>query len=1817
MAEDISQYLDQYQDNIAELDQEKTGPGQGPGKPKRPSKGATAPGQPLVLPGGQPDISAFLPDVNAPLPVTERAPITLSSPATVDVEGYFPYMESGVHGERPDLDRMRAVNQGFWESTGRHLGNFVPNVAAGIIENAGYLGALLTEWGDERDYSNALTELAQSIKDPFGQVYRENPNAVWDISDPAWWGDNFWQLAESATQFGLSGAGIGSLFGKLATAAGRAGQVAGTAGRIGGQLATAGSLAYMEGAQMGAEVFNRTYQVRYQDLLAAGIDPYEAQQQARGDAANAAATTVQLNTALNTGLNLTALAPMFKTDNQILNWFSGNTALRRAAGEDLGAWTSRLRNAASDNPQLARMLAGGSTMSTLGRLGLESGQEGLEEVVNQFAERTGYEQGEKGIRSSFFGQFKELEKFFDRTMDSEGALNFVLGAFGGAAQTAVLDHIPIHRVPIVDSNGNPVEQDGKFQTQLVTSHTRNAMGAQRYYSSIVDAIESDVQQYQQQVARLTAAVQAGNREEAQLVRDNILDSRLYNSIMLGQGDAWKAEFQRIADLDNNTTLTDELTQQVQALAAQRAEVAPTGDQAAIAQIDQQIQQITAQMASEGTSTAASRMGYSDGIGDNSYKEKAQQAIRDIDNLTAEWNRINQRYNSPMEQQLNYPAFIFQRRADLYRRDQILQQAKREVDAKEAEINASPRMVGNPNTLFLGQLISLQGLLSGRNELAAQRKALQEAVKKGDVTAMDTLIRKMGGSTETRNLVEAADAVIDQAENQIREMDERGAQLETSLLNNQRFDDFRQTKEAKGKKFQEQLDLYIAQQSAAVSQQANTALLEQQRKNYELFKAETEMARQSADFYETRKGRDKYLKEAQRASTAAARERYEQMRREAMERATTEADQEAAAEAEYMRGRSEEGKRRLTLYNLRKRMVELTQRRTDLLERVRTLLETPLGNRMSDFFGGRRRRLEAIRAVRNEIALVEQQMRQVQAEINDIINQQEAAKQAAAMASVTPGAQPAPAPPAPPGPTEPTPAPTPGAEEEVDPGWDALGVTDPDASVTETPAAPAPAPAEEAALPVTEATPVIDNTITAEEQLDAFLRALPTKTRQILEDTIDRELTMVMIGAQNEIPGDLFASAIQSGLITPETGSQLMTLVRDVAANFAALNTVTQEAQEDATAQQEAEVAQEQELAQEATEEVATDAMASEPEPDQEPFTEKTDTITKDYTWEEDPSFHIGKRAVDVNKVNNMGLQYDERRDEEGNYRIISVSDSIREGYPESLTRPQAIKVGDELVLEVDENYDGTINVDTQMNEEDRGAMQRKVNFAEYLDRNGRIRDVGEVPIKITLAKTGEVIGYVPRQGWLEAQYPGAVNTRNIVDIIYDEDGNAIDNLDIQRQKLTAIREEVVANWHNGKQPSRTTVENTGSGQLIYATKIVRNRAQVVDGLTKNRIPDPNIQFALASEGNVYIGKHQVSALPLVNQVSPNWRNLPGMLIPTYNGEVAFSPIRMRGHSDTDIRTVSRAIELFLLNRQNPQNATVDQEANKILAATGYDVRTPQGLRQFVNQYYTYTEGFSKAKTLSNIDAMRAAGVTQPFFMIDIRDNGDIKVGWAYSGRKILYAMLNMNGQLASAFQEVLDAGLKTRTRNVTYANPGKGIRGINDTEGTFTEMSYNKAGQWSKKEHASYNDYLKDKSYTPLVGTNQLGSRYVYTVNPQVTYMVPELMASSGNAALIEDATTPKQIEQELQAEENGLTDAERSDLGNLFELSYRVPPPHNQVGNDPEAAPLSLEALTEIYTFTPLELQNGKSPQQVYEELNRLGVGQLAPGFNPFLNCP
>lgn len=112
----------------------------------------------------------------------------------------------GANTTEEDLNKERAKNQSWFEQAGHSLmqagiNEVVLGSVLGFANLYDYFANIGKEKGDD-DYTNALaqwTENAQEkIKERF-DIYREDPNASWAISDFGWWADNFVSVASSAS----------------------------------------------------------------------------------------------------------------------------------------------------------------------------------------------------------------------------------------------------------------------------------------------------------------------------------------------------------------------------------------------------------------------------------------------------------------------------------------------------------------------------------------------------------------------------------------------------------------------------------------------------------------------------------------------------------------------------------------------------------------------------------------------------------------------------------------------------------------------------------------------------------------------------------------------------------------------------------------------------------------------------------------------------------------------------------------------------------------------------------------------------------------------------------------------------------------------------------------------------------------------------------------------------------------------------------------------------------------------------------------------------------------------------------------------------------------------------------------------------------------------------------------------------------------------------------------------------------------------------------------------------------------------------------
>lgn len=147
-----------------------------------------------------------------------------------NIDKYAPYDVYVNPVDDPEkLDKERAVNQSNWEQGLRMIGQIGNEVTVGTaIGFADLADAFYNMISDSpNDYQSEISSGLESLKESINErlaIYRENPNAAFDIGDFAWWANNAPSIASSLTLMvpstglakGISLLGKGLRFNKLA-----------------------------------------------------------------------------------------------------------------------------------------------------------------------------------------------------------------------------------------------------------------------------------------------------------------------------------------------------------------------------------------------------------------------------------------------------------------------------------------------------------------------------------------------------------------------------------------------------------------------------------------------------------------------------------------------------------------------------------------------------------------------------------------------------------------------------------------------------------------------------------------------------------------------------------------------------------------------------------------------------------------------------------------------------------------------------------------------------------------------------------------------------------------------------------------------------------------------------------------------------------------------------------------------------------------------------------------------------------------------------------------------------------------------------------------------------------------------------------------------------------------------------------------------------------------------------------------------------------------------------------------------------------------
>lgn len=1902
------------------------GPGPGPG-PKAP--------KPIKIG----DFKKYMEQTPARLATTKSG-----QTSAVNVEDYKGYNTEGVYSNR-DINAVRGENQSALDKWGNFVPRAIAKVATGVIEGIGYAGALLTEWGDDRDYSNGLTESMKSANEFLDEnlpIYRTT-DKIWGLGDLGWYLQNAEGLISSLGSFAISGAGIAKgvgLVGKISGLA-KASEFISGGVRLGQQVSrvlTAGALAYQEGALMGNSVFQEVYKTNLQKSLANGDDVDTAHEKAKHIAAQSAATSVQLNTMMNTGMNMWSVLPFFNHEERAIERIAKKHFFQKA-GESVDDWAARVQGYTVDGFKKHAFKNQG-----LAAMGREAFLEGTEELTNQFAERTGREEGNKSKVHGFLGQLGQLSKYFDRTMDSEGALNFVMGAIAGPMTNVVTTNIPMHRVQVgVQENveGTPILNPGTGEAvpmyKVMSSRNKNKFGNTNYFNNIKDAIQEDIKFYQDKHAEIKTASAQGNLFEAERLKEDLFNLNNRRAVQLGYAENLKETYEQIAGMDNKTAEKDNvLLPQISELQAQLQDATDNGQDTT--KIQEQITQLEEQYQKSPAQTEAMRNGFTSSVEDNGYVERAKDAVKTLDELQELHEKVMSKYNidnrdaeDPLK--IHLADFIFDRYANLKLQKKKLDEWEKKLGEITTEQSTLENVISGEE---LDTHVSLQkeyerartGLVASHARLVTEDGILEEALKTPNpktLEAASKILEKYGaiGVTEAdteRAIKDTRKKLGEIAANttqRIREEDERMLNstgyngwlakhpgksfvdyqaevnkkygltedekiLRTSIadLKNRiksNSDNLREIETArtmdriikatKGwmEKLAEERKSYLeAETTRLENTKENLAL--QERLNLSRLKSlsnsyVTEMEQikgtvaqltdrieaidnklenfETSDDIKTMKLEkridrwEKYLQEKQQLTNMLTQaterfnvlqslyvevqndiadiENYEPVSDTDVIEEDSPFDEEEQIAEEKISDDSQMEEAFVPGEQAAEKSIE--QKRQELREKINSFpddmlfmthvtrdewaksifngqFKYNLGTGLNGTFGvgvGK----ETIFNILSDMldgnsphqgylgmfiaAIPKSELQSIGRMTADNIETY--------LMEVYPEM----------------------AEGKIPTKFNFAYFADGELNIKgeEQQAAPEATPAPEQMPPA----------ISALQGYQEVLQSLPADVQRKLKSY---EIQLKLEEA--EFSYDALQPEVSQGKISVEHAGQALQALREFVEEY--MEALNQDGPGVSVVQNILET-QVPEL--ESTE--GMEVESTKPIHDSL-VTNNTDVEVNYLPTTEEKKF-AGRKTVDAyNSMANMGEEYDEVFNAEKNTYVKIGLGTINSKANKDVFDPKKLKPGTRLLMVIDEEYDGAKNVSSRHTEDEYGHRQLgSEKFEDYATEDGRVKDdeesIGNVPIKI-VDENNNTVGYLRKNEWITTRYDaidGPEGYRNVYDGSNQEGDIPPGNVQRQAATMLQLRKYLVDKYNRGeKEGVLTEVSHKGAGNIMLnreISNVVGEEGKITWNRASKLLPDTTLQIGIYRNGKVLVDRGNTEfGSKIVTQIPAQMENRTVFMLPGNNGEYHAAIAKGINLMDNNIalNTISRAIELSLEN--NPDST----EAAKLAENTGFDVRDPQQLKAFINQYFTHTTNWNSVTTSPTGREVTVLDIIPP---LRGEFNSKVIIGTvSVAGPSSVTATL-VRGKLAPEFRTALQNLLASRLKNVVFSNPALGIRGMNEQvtdEAKFVEPRADSKGNFSFIRHSNYNEYIKKHLLVNVNGTNKVDvkdsrgrtkSTYVYAVNPRIEYKTEHIL----NAPVITASTSNTVLEDPgvVQETADSMQDLFDSMINGMLPTTAPITPIATTEGNE-----VTLDNLSKLHNFTAEEDRNGKSVEEVYTYLLSNGITNIYEGFNPFSKC-
>lgn len=445
------------------------------------------------------------------------------------------------------------------QSTGSKVLNralrFIPNVAMGIGEQAGYLLDAENYMGAvgavETDFNNWFSSAMKKGEEALGEMapVMTETDSPTNFSDPGTWINHGFDLAESITEFfvtgGVIGKGLGAV-GKLAANSQRVRQLAGaiTEGKTGAAYAKAAQrgIALENAAQTGAQAATSTL-LGYTSGVMSGVDVYEktkkemlgavnpntgmnyTEEDANSTAAEAAAKTVQLTTLFTSGLNMTSLNPFFRKNTSSTAFAElEKGAIKKAASAGLkdGAKASNddilgyLKGLRANPVRTQKAASVWKKMTAPEGLLFEMGQEAVEEGAENVAQQMG-----EGVGKEAMGQDGSVDWF-----NEDMILSMALGAVGGGMGKGVMSMI---------------DRSSMGETQSAND--------QRSFERQLDIRIKALEENKAALKEHKEAVAKGDTLAIQMAKDKLFNQNKFNAIQSGTSDYLRATYVDVMNMD--------------------------------------------------------------------------------------------------------------------------------------------------------------------------------------------------------------------------------------------------------------------------------------------------------------------------------------------------------------------------------------------------------------------------------------------------------------------------------------------------------------------------------------------------------------------------------------------------------------------------------------------------------------------------------------------------------------------------------------------------------------------------------------------------------------------------------------------------------------------------------------------------------------------------------------------------------------------------------------------------------------------------------------------------------------------------------------------------------------------------------------------------------------------------------------------------------------------------------------------------------------------------------------------------------------------